>query len=156
MTSGQFQTRSLAETYRLAQKIAAEISPGTVIALTGDLGAGKTSFVQGLARGLGVPEDCYVTSPTYTLINEYSAKACPLFHADLYRLDADTDFEEIGLYDILHGKSITVIEWADRLDSGILDEHIAVHIETADDDSRLISLVPRTTIVSNAGSVKRK
>jgi len=152
MISGQFHTRSLAETFMLAQKIGAEIPAGTVIALTGDLGAGKTSFVQGLARGLGVPEDCYVTSPTYTLINEYPAESCPLFHADLYRLDADADFEEIGLYDILYGKNVTAIEWADRLDPGVLAEHIAVHIKIAVADSRLISV---SSIASEECIVKR-
>jgi len=151
MISGQFHTRSLAETFMLAQKIGAEIPAGTVIALTGDLGAGKTSFVQGLARGLGVPEDCYVTSPTYTLINEYPG-TCPLFHADLYRLDADADFEEIGLYDILYGKNVTAIEWADRLDPGVLAEHIAVHIKIAVADSRLISV---SSIASEECIVKR-
>jgi tRNA threonylcarbamoyladenosine biosynthesis protein TsaE len=139
MISGQFHTSSLAETFMLAQKIGAEIPAGTVIALTGDLGAGKTSFVQGLARGLGIPEACYITSPTYTLINEYPG-SCPLFHADLYRLDTNSDFEEIGLYDILYGKNVTAIEWADRLDPCILAEHVAVHIEIREDESRIISV----------------
>ncbi len=152
MITGQFHTRSLAETHRLAQKIGAEIPEGTVIALTGDLGAGKTSFVQGLARGLGIPDDCCITSPTYTLINEYPGGPCPLFHADLYRLDADSDFEEIGLYDILHGKNVTAVEWADRLGPRVLAGHIAVLMEITDDDSRLISV---SSIASEECIVKR-
>jgi len=77
--------------------------------LTGDLGSGKTSFVQGLARGLEVPNDYYITSPSYTLINEYPGRH-PFFHVDLYRLEDPVDFEDIGLYDILDVNFVVAIE----------------------------------------------
>ncbi|HHC25256.1 MAG TPA: tRNA (adenosine(37)-N6)-threonylcarbamoyltransferase complex ATPase subunit type 1 TsaE [Desulfobacterales bacterium] len=129
---------SLEETHLLGKKIGEAIPPGTVIALTGDLGSGKTAFVQGLARGLDVPAGYYITSPTYTLINEYPGR-CPLFHIDLYRLEED-DFEEIGLFELLHGEGVTAIEWADRLHKDILAEHIAMDFEILDDESRKICI----------------
>jgi tRNA threonylcarbamoyladenosine biosynthesis protein TsaE len=107
-------TRSAEETRRIGEIIGEMAEAGARIALKGDLGSGKTALVQGLARGLEVPEKVYVTSPSYTLVNEYPGRL-PLFHLDLYRL-SDTDFEDIGLYDILETHSAVVaIEWAERL-----------------------------------------
>lgn len=137
MYSQTLTTSGLRETHALGQHIGASLRSGTVIALTGDLGSGKTAFVQGLARGLDVPEDYYITSPTYTLINEYPGRY-PLFHIDLYRLDDPDSFEDIGLYDILHGEGVAAIEWAERLPKDALPEHIAIHLEILDDDSRKI------------------
>lgn len=137
-------THSLEETHAIGQQIGAQLQSGTVIALTGDLGSGKTSFVQGLARGLEVPDDYYITSPTYTLINEYPGR-CPLFHADLYRLENSADFEDIGLYEILHDKGVVAIEWADRLHKDVMAEHLAVHIEISDDESRKIFITVNET-----------
>ncbi|QTA89352.1 tRNA (adenosine(37)-N6)-threonylcarbamoyltransferase complex ATPase subunit type 1 TsaE [Desulfonema magnum] len=135
----QITTLSLEETQLLGQKTGELINGGTVIALTGDLGSGKTSFIQGLAKGLGVPNEYYVTSPSYTLINEYPGR-CPLFHADLYRLEHVEDIEEIGLYEILDSEEgVVAIEWADKFRE-ILPDHIAIHLEIADDESRKISI----------------
>ncbi len=140
----QIRTHSLEETHALGRQMGSLMQAGTVIALTGDLGSGKTSFVQGLARGLDVPEDYYITSPTYTLINEYPGR-CPLFHADLYRLDNSVDFEEIGLYEILHEQGVVAIEWADRLHKDVLADHLAVHLEILDDESREIRIASNGT-----------
>ena len=85
-----------------------------MIALTGDLGCGKTTFVQGLARGLGVSEREYVTSPTFTLINEYDARLA-LVHVDLYRLDTGLDMLDIGFDEVLERDAVVAIEWADKL-----------------------------------------
>ncbi len=135
----QITTLSLEETRVLGQKIGELIKAGTVIALTGDLGSGKTSFVQGLAKGLDVPNEYYVTSPSYTLINEYPGRF-PLFHADLYRLEYVSDIEDIGLYEILDSEEgVVAIEWADKFRE-ILPDHIAIHLEIADDESRKISV----------------
>lgn len=124
-------------TFSLGKRIGEHILPGTIIALTGDLGAGKTAFVKGLARGLGVPDTYPITSPTYTLINEYPGRY-PFFHVDLYRLENTVDFEDIGLYDMLDEHSVAAIEWADRLDSGILEKALRIHIEFADEHSRIL------------------
>lgn len=130
-------TGSTEETRLLGERLGARLGAGSVVALTGDLGSGKTSFIQGLARGLDVPENYYVTSPTYTLINEYQGRY-RLFHVDLYRIEDPADFEEIGLYEILRAGGVVAIEWADRLPEGLLSEHIAVHIEILSDESRKI------------------
>jgi tRNA threonylcarbamoyladenosine biosynthesis protein TsaE len=132
-------THSADETHAVGKTVGEWIEEKTVIALTGDLGAGKTVWVQGLARGLGVPEDDYVTSPTYTLINEYPGRI-PLFHIDLYRLDDTVDIEEIGLMDILHGDGIVAIEWADRLRPYLPPERLDVRLTIEDDSVRKIGL----------------
>ncbi len=135
----QIITESLEETQLLGQKIGALISAGTVICLTGDLGSGKTSFVQGLAMGLGVSDDYYITSPTYVLINEYPGRH-PLFHVDLYRMEDPVDFEDIGLYEILHGKGVVVVEWADKLNKNLLAEYLTIHFEILNDESRKLTI----------------
>ena len=114
-------TRGQAETRSLGRAIGKAIAGGSVLAITGELGAGKTVFVQGLAEGLEVPGRYAVTSPSYTLINEYPGRL-RLFHVDLYRLEDPSSFEEIGLFDILTGEGVTAVEWADRLPPGLLDE----------------------------------
>jgi len=132
-------TNSPEETRELGAKIGKWIQAGTVIALTGDLGSGKTIFVQGLARGLGVPDDYYITSPSYTLINEYPARYA-LFHVDLYRIENPVDFDDIGLYEILHGNGVTAIEWAGRLRKDLLADHIDIQLEITADESRKIRI----------------
>lgn len=104
-------TRSPAETRRLAAELLRELRPGAVLALHGDLGAGKTCFVQGLAAALGVQRP--VSSPTFTLIHEYESTP-PLYHADLYRIRDADDALGLGLEEYIGGAGITVIEWAER------------------------------------------
>ncbi len=128
---------SFEETRKLGKKIGKQLMPGAVIALTGELGSGKTVFVQGLAAGLAVPADYYITSPTFTLINEYPGRH-PFYHVDLYRIETLDDLEEIGFYDIVHGEGVTAIEWADKLPENMLTEHLEIHLEIIDDDSRKI------------------
>ena len=136
----EFISKYPAQTYDSGLIIGKILKPGTIIALTGDLGAGKTAFVQGLARGLDVPEKYYITSPTYTLINEYPGR-CPFFHIDLYRLEAEIDFEDIGLFDIIfQEQGITAIEWADRLHKHALKNYLSIHITILTDLSRNIRI----------------
>ncbi|MDL1968002.1 MAG: tRNA (adenosine(37)-N6)-threonylcarbamoyltransferase complex ATPase subunit type 1 TsaE [Deltaproteobacteria bacterium] len=141
MISEQIQiiTNSLDETRALGEKTGKHLDPGTVLALTGDLGSGKTTFVQGLAKGLDVPEDYYITSPTYTLINEYPGRY-HLFHVDLYRIKNYADFDDIGLYEILRSDGVVAIEWADKLPKNLLLEYLAIHIEMLNNESRKISI----------------
>lgn len=134
-----FTTRSAAETRRWGEKLGRHIKAGTVVALNGDLGSGKTVFIQGLARGLGVPDSYYVTSPTYTLVNEYPGRHS-LFHIDLYRLENEFDFEDIGLYDILRGTGVVAIEWAERLGGDLPEAHVCVQLEISGDSSRDIRI----------------
>jgi len=130
---------SPAETRKLGEKVGRRVRTDTVIALNGELGSGKTVFIQGLARGLDVPENYYVTSPTYTLINEYPGRQ-KLFHVDLYRLTDPIDFENIGLYEILYGEGVVAIEWADRLVDDLPAEHVRIHFEISGNDRRKIRI----------------
>ena len=135
----QITTRSVDETKKLGKIIGTAVTDGTVFTLTGDLGSGKTSFVQGLARGLEVPDDYYITSPSYTLINEYPGRY-PLFHVDLYRISDPMDMEDIGLYEILHNSGIVAIEWADRIEQKLLPDSINIHLELTGDKTRKICI----------------
>jgi tRNA threonylcarbamoyladenosine biosynthesis protein TsaE len=133
-------SHSVAKTRGLGQKIGKLLDQPLNIALIGDLGGGKTVFVQGLAKGLDVPADYYITSPTFTLINEYPGRL-PLIHADLYRLETVDDLADIGLEELLYNQSILAVEWADRMADTLTDDYLSINFETIDDHSRRISLI---------------
>lgn len=135
----QLTTHSVDETKKLGKIIGTAITDGTVLALTGDLGSGKTSFVQGLAKGLEVPTGYYITSPSYTLINEYPGRY-PLYHVDLYRISDPLDMEDIGLYEILDDNGVVAIEWADRIGKELLADSINIHFEITNDETRKIHI----------------
>jgi tRNA threonylcarbamoyladenosine biosynthesis protein TsaE len=132
-------TRSIGETRDLSQKIGNLIKQPLIIALIGDLGCGKTAFVQGLAKGLEVPDGYYITSPTFTLINEYPGRH-PLMHVDLYRLENIDDLEDIGLDEMLYGQAVIAIEWADKLSDNLPAKHLLVTMEIIDDEGRKLTL----------------
>ena len=132
-------THSEDETAAVGRELAATLSAGDVLLLYGDLGAGKTAFVRGLAEGLGVERD-EVSSPTFTLIQEYRGGRLPLFHVDLYRIDDPREFDELGLDEIAED-GVLAIEWAERLAARLKpSRYVAVRIEHGDGDSRLITL----------------
>ena len=141
MISRQFQitTRTADETRRLGETIGEWIDHPLVIGLSGDLGSGKTAFVQGLAEGLEVPGHYYITSPTFTLINEYPGRF-PLYHIDLYRLDGISDLEDIGLGELLYDQAVIAIEWAEKMSDDLPAEHLTLSFEIGDDDCRRIRL----------------
>lgn len=130
---------SAEDTRRLGELCGRRLTRPLVLSLIGDLGSGKTVFVQGLARGLDVPADYYVTSPSYTLINEYPGRL-PLVHIDLYRLGPDADFEELGMGEILEAATATAVEWADRLPAGAAAERLEIRFEIGGGDRRVIHL----------------
>ena len=125
-------------TRRIGARIGRRATPGLVLAIEGDLGSGKTCFVQGLARGLGVPAEVYVTSPSYTLVNSYEGRL-PLHHVDLYRL-AGGDLEDIGLYDLMAPPAVTAIEWPERMAEDRPAQILTVRLEAIDDDHRRLIL----------------
>ncbi len=133
-------THSVDETRKLGRLIGTWIHFPLIITLTGMLGSGKTAFVQGLARGLDVPDEYYITSPTYTLIHEFPGRR-PLIHVDLYRLNQAADFEEIGLDDVLDRQAVIAIEWADRLCDRLADNHLDLNFKIVDDEIRRIQLI---------------
>jgi tRNA threonylcarbamoyladenosine biosynthesis protein TsaE len=148
----QVSTNSSEETHVLGQEIGAIAEAGTVIGLTGDLGSGKTVLVQGLAKGLAVPDNYYITSPSYTLINEYPGRL-PLFHIDLYRIGTTEEVEDIGLLDIVYKDNVVAIEWADRLQQNLLSDHMAIHIEVFNATSRKLGL---TSYGQSSGNLLKK
>jgi len=131
-------SHSPAETMDYGQRLAAELRAGDVLALTGDLGAGKTCLVKGIARGLGILQE--ITSPTFTLINEYVGGRLPLYHVDLYRLDSAEQALQIGLDDYLGRDGVTVIEWAEKVESLLPPTTRRLRVEFIADNSRRITL----------------
>jgi len=123
------------ETRRLGEEIGALLEPGSIVRLTGKMGAGKTVLAGGIARALGVTET--VTSPTYTIISEYGGKL-PLYHMDTYRLAGDEDFRLAGGEELLYGKGVCVIEWPERLSLLPLDRVLTVEIAILEGDKRKI------------------
>ncbi len=137
------ETAGAAETQAWGARLAQQMTGGALIALSGDLGAGKTTFVQGLARGLKIAAT--VTSPSFVLINRYrAADGRVLQHADCYRLQhAALEMWDAGLGELLEGDDVVVIEWADRLAGALPAEHLAVHFEYLDGDRRRLTFNAR-------------
>lgn len=127
-------TSSLDETRRLGERLGRLLKDGDIICLHGELGAGKTSFTQGIAKGMDVAK-AFITSPTFVLVNEYKG-AVPLYHIDLYRLNNIDEIEGIGLTEYLKGKGVTVIEWAEKADGLLPEESLSVHLENSGEDKR--------------------
>jgi tRNA threonylcarbamoyladenosine biosynthesis protein TsaE len=133
-------TQTAEQTRKLGELIGSCLQSGTVILLIGDLGSGKTCFVQGLARGLAVAPGYDITSPTYTLVHEYPGRL-PLAHVDLYRIADEMDAEAIGLLDLMDSRTVVAVEWADRLENGFWPrEALHVHFQTQSDETRCIQL----------------
>jgi tRNA threonylcarbamoyladenosine biosynthesis protein TsaE len=137
-----FISNSVENTVSLGERLGKLAQPGDFIALIGELGAGKTHFTQGFAWGLGVTLDVCVSSPSYTLMNEYRGRI-PLYHFDLYRLGGDADIRELGFDEYFYGQGVCVVEWADRLCLEIPDEYLKVVIDrSGDETNRRIVLFP--------------
>ncbi len=126
----ELYSTSHTQTQAVGEKLGTLVSSRIVMALHGDLGAGKTTFVQGLAKGLGVPDTYYVTSPTYTLINEYPGRV-PLIHMDLYRLGDVDELAYLGFDDILSSQDVIIIEWPEILGSMAFDLDITIATDKA-------------------------
>ena len=141
----KFKSDAPARTAELARRLAGVLRPGTVICLDGDLGAGKTLFVQNLAASLGVQGE--VTSPTFNLMNLYEDGRLPLVHFDLYRLEQEYELDEIGFYDYVENPDgLVLIEWAEKFPECLPDDHIALQIQRTDVENE------RVLVFSLAGS----
>ncbi len=132
-------TCSESETSAFARSIGEKLQEGDILALSGELGSGKTCFTGGLARGLGVSENYQITSPTFTLINEYPAKY-KLYHFDVYRLTDYSDMEDLGYEEYFAGKGVVVIEWAEKIAQIIPQTAIFINFEYIDDNKRKITI----------------
>ena len=135
----EYRSNSPLETEALGERLAAHLHPGDVIAYTGDLGAGKTAFTRGLARGLGVTDR--VTSPTFTIVNEYEGGRLPLFHFDLYRMDSPEELFDIGWEEYLARSGVCAVEWSEHAQDAFEEEPIWVDIRQGErDEQRIISI----------------
>ena len=123
----EIRTHSEKETFELGKRIANAVNPGTVILFYGDLGAGKTVMTKGIAAGLGITE--MITSPTFTIMQEYEGGRMPLYHLDVYRIEDPDEMEEVGLNEYIYGNGLTVIEWAEQIEDILPDDAIKITIE---------------------------
>ena len=133
----EYITHSPEETEKIGAALAQKLNAGTVIAYRGDLGAGKTAFTRGLARGLGYRES--VTSPTYTIVNEYLGGRLPLFHFDMYRLGSADDLWDIGWEDYLDRGGVCAVEWSENVQEA-MEGAISVSIAKLDENTRRITI----------------
>lgn len=134
----QIQTASPEETFSLGYSVGEKAGAGDTFALTGELGAGKTCFAAGLARGMGVSEDYAVTSPTFTLVNEYPGRL-PLYHFDVYRLNDSSELVELGYDEYVAGGAVAVIEWADKITDVLPPDAVIVEFCYVDENKRVIN-----------------
>lgn len=141
----EYITNSPEETEALGQKLGAVLKPGALIAYRGDLGAGKTAFTRGLARGLGSAMS--VTSPTYTIVNEYTDGRLPLFHFDMYRLSSSDELWDIGWEDYLERGGVCAVEWSENV-ADALEDAIWITLEKLGDETRRITIEGDDTLAA--------
>ena len=132
---------TLEDTRALGMVLGRISRPGDLVLLTGSLGAGKTTLAQFIAQGLDVPDECYVTSPSFALMHEYPGRI-PFYHIDCYRLEGEDDVEESGLMDYIVADGLTVVEWPDRLGSLVPAERLEMEIRLAENDARVVEITP--------------
>lgn len=136
----EYRTASEAETEALGEALGRTLSPGAVVAFTGDLGAGKTAFTRGLARGLDIGER--VTSPTFTIVNEYEGGRLPLFHFDMYRLGSSDELFDIGWEDYLRRGGVCAVEWSENVAEALPEDTVWVDLRRleGEDNGRCITI----------------
>jgi tRNA threonylcarbamoyladenosine biosynthesis protein TsaE len=127
------------ETLELGRQLGRLLLSGDLVALVGDLGAGKTCLAQGIAMGLDVPESSYVRSPSFVLLNVHPGRL-DLHHLDLYRIESPAELEDLGYREVFYGEGVTVIEWADKIDDLLPREHFRVSLDFRDERGRVITL----------------
>jgi tRNA threonylcarbamoyladenosine biosynthesis protein TsaE len=132
-------SKSPEQTLYWGKRLGELLERGDVVSLTGDLGAGKTTLTQGISDGLGVGEDCYVTSPTFTIINEYMGRV-PVYHLDFYRIDLLSEVENLGLEEYFQGNGVALVEWAEKIKTFLPENYLMVFLEYVDDSVRKISM----------------
>ena len=135
-----FHTHSAEETTDLGRQLAAELRPGSVVLLRGDLGAGKTTMVKGIAEGFRAAEAEAVTSPTFTLIHEYRGPEVTLYHIDLYRIDTQRELDTLALDDLMEPNTILLIEWGEKFERFRNERDVEIAIEQNGGDNRLIKI----------------
>lgn len=140
-TADEILSTSVEQTHALGTGLGERVAPGDILALEGDLGAGKTNFVQGLGAGMGISET--INSPTFILANEYHSGRVPLYHVDAYRVENGAEADGFGLDDYLNGDGVTVIEWAERVREVLPHTLLWIQFEYVDETTRRIRFVPQ-------------
>lgn len=135
---------TLEQTIKYGLHLGRIVAAGDIITLSGDLGAGKTTLTQAIGRGLQVPDDYYITSPTFALIHEYPGRL-PMYHLDLYRLGSIEEIEDLGLDEMMYGQGVTIIEWPDRLAGIMPANYIDIALTLLDENSRLATITAHGT-----------
>jgi tRNA threonylcarbamoyladenosine biosynthesis protein TsaE len=138
-----FHTHSADETTALGRQLAAELKPGSVVLLRGDLGAGKTTMVKGIAEGFKAAEAEAVTSPTFTLIHEYRGPEVTLYHIDLYRIDTQRELDTLALDDLMEPNTILLIEWGEKFERFRNERDVEIAIKQTGADDRVIQVFTR-------------
>ncbi|HXZ80996.1 MAG TPA: tRNA (adenosine(37)-N6)-threonylcarbamoyltransferase complex ATPase subunit type 1 TsaE [Terriglobales bacterium] len=142
----EFATQSADETIELGRQIARELKPPCLVLLRGDLGAGKTTLVKGIAEGLDAASQDNVTSPTFTLIHEYRGPDVSVFHVDLYRIDTPRELETLGLDDLIgENRNVVLIEWGEKFPRFLRERDIEIRLERTGADDRKITLTTAAT-----------
>lgn len=135
-----FHTHSAEETTNLGRQLAADLKPASVVLLRGDLGAGKTTLVKGIAEGFNAAEAEAVTSPTFTLIHEYRGPDATLYHIDLYRIDTQRELDTLALDDLMEPNTILLIEWGEKFERFRKERDVEIAIEPQGGDNRVIQV----------------
>lgn len=152
----EIESEDAGQTFALGFSIGRQAEDGDVFALSGELGSGKTCFTGGLARGLGIGEDYAITSPTFTLINEYPGR-CRLYHCDVYRLQGSGELEGLGFDEYLSGKGVMAIEWAEKILDALPPDVISVWFIYVDENRRKIRISgPRERVRKLLGDISRE
>jgi tRNA threonylcarbamoyladenosine biosynthesis protein TsaE len=138
-----FITHSAEETTALGRRLAGELQPGSIVLLRGDLGAGKTTLVKGVADGLQAAAADDVTSPTFTLVHEYRGHVVTLYHIDLYRIDTQRELDTLALDDLTGPNAILLIEWGEKFERFTRERDVEIAIEHRGGDDRRISIIPK-------------
>lgn len=140
----EFVTHSAEETTDLGRRLAAEFTPPKLVVLRGDLGAGKTTLIKGIAEGFRAASQENVTSPTFTLIHEYRGPGVNVYHVDLYRIDTPRELETLGLDDLFDEDSVVLIEWGEKFARFLRERDVEISIERLGEDDRRITLTTET------------
>lgn len=152
----EIESESAEQTFATGFAIGKKAGEGDVFALTGELGAGKTCFTGGLARGLGVGENYTITSPTFTLVNEYPGR-CRLYHFDVYRLNQIGELDDLGYDEYVSGKGVVAIEWAEKITGALPSDAVLIRFGYIDENKRIISISgPQKRVQELVKDIKRE
>jgi len=152
----EIESESAEQTFAIGFTIGEKAGEGDVFALSGELGAGKTCFTGGLARGLGVGDHYTITSPTFTLINEYPGR-CRLYHFDVYRLNQIGELDDLGYDEYLSGTGVVAIEWAEKITNALPPDTVTINFKYKDENRRIITISgPQKRIRDLVKDIKRE